>query len=83
MQVQYTKERTVAEVCTIRTKIFVLCANQIVPWTKSHGQTISLGVWKNSLGTRLPSGEISINDSTLASVCYTVIYMVRVGLGLG
>ena len=25
---------------------------------------------------------ISINDSTLASVCYTVIYMVRVGLGL-
>ena len=26
--------------------------------------------------------KISINDSTLASVCYTVIYMVRVGLGL-
>ena len=26
---------------------------------------------------------ISINDSTLASVCYTVIYMVRVGLELG
>jgi len=27
--------------------------------------------------------SISINDSTLPSVCYTVIYMVRVGLGLG
>ena len=26
--------------------------------------------------------SISINDSTLPSVCYTVIYMVRVGLGL-
>ena len=25
----------------------------------------------------------SINDSTLPSVCYTVIYMVRVWLGLG
>ena len=33
MQVQYTEERTMAEVCTIRTKVFVLCANQIVPWT--------------------------------------------------
>ena len=26
---------------------------------------------------------ISINNSTLPSVCYTVIYMVRVGLGFG
>ena len=26
---------------------------------------------------------ISINDSMLLSVCYTVIYMVRVWLGLG
>ena len=37
--------------------------------TVQHG-TISTVVW------------ISINDSMLASVCYTVIYMVRVGLGL-
>jgi len=28
------------------------------------------------------AGNISINDSALPSVCYTVIYMVRVGLGL-
>ena len=28
-------------------------------------------------------GVISINDSTLASVCYTVIYMVRVGVRAG
>ena len=28
-------------------------------------------------------GTISINDSMLPSVCYTVIYMIRVGLGLG
>ena len=27
--------------------------------------------------------SISINDSTLPSVCYTVVYVVRVGLGLG
>ena len=30
-----------------------------------------------------PSPTISINNSTLASICYTVIYMFRVGLGLG
>ena len=30
-----------------------------------------------------PVPRIPINDSMLASVCYTVIYIVRVGLGLG
>ena len=32
---------------------------------------------------QFPLTTISINDSTLASVCYTVIYMVRVELWLG
>ena len=32
--------------------------------------------------TVVPVAPISINDSTLPSVCYTVIYMVRVGLEL-
>ena len=32
---------------------------------------------------RFLSVRVLISDSTLPSVCYTVIYMVRVGLGLG
>ena len=51
------------------------------PSTRSTGprSPTRLGIRSQDLG--LP--KISINDSTLASVCNTVIYMVRVWLGLG
>ena len=55
------------------------CGTQLsqlsVSWVVSCPDPVQRG-----LGTRLL--HISINDSTLASICYTVIYMVKVGLGL-
>ena len=68
-QHQYSKTATVILHCTKR-----LEADQ---W-RSEAKTCR--------NTKVKNGStviVSINDSTIPSVCYTVIYMVRVGLGLG
>ena len=67
------------------------CSPCLAHSNSSLAERISIGLAlscnQGSAATHWPLNEsssfaISINDSTLASVCYTVIYIVRVGLGL-